>query len=62
MKVVSNLFFFMILLKKLNLFDVVVVVSDVVMVIEKIIYGMNEINLDEKMLYFIMIIVKKRRE
>ncbi|EAC7578661.1 precorrin-2 C(20)-methyltransferase, partial [Listeria monocytogenes] len=62
MKAASNLPLLTTLLKKLNLLDAAVVVSDVAMATEKITYGMNEINPDEKMSYFTTIIVKKRRE
>ncbi|MBC1374507.1 cobalt-factor II C(20)-methyltransferase [Listeria farberi] len=62
MKAASNLPLLTTLLKKLNLLDAAVVVSDVAMATEKIIYGMSEINPDEKMSYFTTIIVKKRRE
>lgn len=62
MKVASNLPLVKNLLKKTNLLDSAVVVSDVAMSTEKIIYGMQEINPEEKMSYFTTIIVKKRKE
>ncbi|MGC9268439.1 cobalt-factor II C(20)-methyltransferase [Listeria ivanovii] len=62
MKAASNLPLVRNLLKKANLLDSAVVVSDVAMSTEKIIYGMQEINPEEKMSYFTTIIVKKRKE
>ncbi|MBC2253971.1 cobalt-factor II C(20)-methyltransferase [Listeria ivanovii] len=62
MKAASNLPLVKNLLKKTNLLDSAVVVSDVAMSTEKIIYGMQEINPEEKMSYFTTIIVKKRKE
>ncbi|PZF87648.1 cobalt-factor II C(20)-methyltransferase [Listeria ivanovii] len=62
MKAASNLPLVRNLLKKTNLLDSAVVVSDVAMSTEKIIYGMQEINPEEKMSYFTTIIVKKRKE
>ncbi|MBC1527672.1 cobalt-factor II C(20)-methyltransferase [Listeria seeligeri] len=62
MKAASNLSLVKNLLKKTNLLDSAVVVSDVAMSTEKIIYGMQEINPEEKMSYFTTIIVKKRKE
>ncbi|MBC1753139.1 cobalt-factor II C(20)-methyltransferase [Listeria seeligeri] len=62
MKAASNLPLVKNLLKKTNLLDSAVVVSDVAMSTEKIIYGMQEINPEEKMSYFTTIIVKKREE
>ncbi|MBC1533785.1 cobalt-factor II C(20)-methyltransferase [Listeria seeligeri] len=62
MKAASNLSLVKNLLKKTNLLDSAVVVSDVAMSTEKIIYGMQEIKPEEKMSYFTTIIVKKRKE
>ncbi|EAC8432676.1 cobalt-factor II C(20)-methyltransferase [Listeria monocytogenes] len=62
MKAASNLPLLTTLLKKLNLLDAAVVVSDVAMATEKITYSMRNINPEEKMSYFTTIIVKKRRE
>ncbi|MBC2018689.1 cobalt-factor II C(20)-methyltransferase [Listeria seeligeri] len=62
MKAASNLSLVKNLLKKTNLLDSAVAVSDVAMSTEKIIYGMQEINPEEKMSYFTTIIVKKRKE
>ncbi|PZG36015.1 precorrin-2 C(20)-methyltransferase [Listeria ivanovii] len=62
MKAASNLPLVKNVLQKTNLLDSAVVVSDVAMSTEKIIYGMQEINPEEKMSYFTTIIVKKRKE
>ena len=62
MKAASNIPLLTTLLKKLNLLDAAVVVSDVAMATEKITYSMRDINPEEKMSYFTTIIVKKRRE